>query len=410
MYNPIVLLIVLDAVGIRTLEYLLDHFPGQVHLPNLSRLGLGRLLDARHRHRFGSADDSAHATIIEQASATADSVVGHREMMGVIDYRTYDLFQSGFPERYITALEKAIGRKTMYNRMAGGMEAIEVNANEHAKTGHPIVYASKCDPLIQLAMDEAVIPVPEQHRIAETALKLALDMGIPMTRAIARAYTRNADGSFTRTANRHDAVLTLPGNTLVDILRQRGVRVVGVGKVSDLVKTTYNEIWKLTDHKKIGVVFRDEFIHPQKKDNNPLTMEGVWRAINDNRAMSRPKGTFVFANFVDTDSLWGHTRDVVGAMRCIEAFDAALPHFERLLSPGDLMIITADHGMEHRADYGYHSLESLPLLAKRIGYNRTGLGGLIRYSGRGLTEVGLLIAQVFNCADDFQQNIVTIPA
>ncbi|OGS52178.1 MAG: hypothetical protein A3J79_09490 [Elusimicrobia bacterium RIFOXYB2_FULL_62_6] len=175
------LLMVIDAVGLSTLEYLLDKFPGKVKLPNLSRLGLGEIVRPEYRKRFPvKSAGKAYAARVSQVSATADSLVGHREMMGVLDDRTYDLFPDGFDKKYLAELAKRIGRKTFFNKMAAGMEAIELNAAEHERTGSPIAYASKCDPLIQLAMNEAVIPVHEQHKIADTAFALAMEMGIPM--------------------------------------------------------------------------------------------------------------------------------------------------------------------------------------------------------------------------------------
>jgi len=186
------LLLVIDAVGLSTLEYLLSKYPGKVKLPNLSRLGLGDILLPEFKKRLGKSGGKAYAARVEQVSATADSLVGHREMMGVVDHRTYDLFDDGFDRKYLAALEKRIGRKTFFNKMAGGLEAIELNAVEHERTGKPIAYASKCDPLIQLAMNEAVIPVHEQHKIADIAFALAMEMGIPITRAIARSYPISA--------------------------------------------------------------------------------------------------------------------------------------------------------------------------------------------------------------------------
>lgn len=407
--KPSVLLLVVDAVGLTTLEHLLDRFPGPVALPNLARLGLGALLDARHRARVGPSQGSAHAARLTQASASADSVIGHREMCGVIDARTYSLFPKGFREDYIAALEGRIGRRTIFNRMAGGLEAIELNAAEHERSGRPIVYASKCDPLIQIAMNEAVIPVPEQHRIADAAFALAGEMGIPVTRAIARAYVRGADGEVVRTANRHDTVLPLEGRTLVDILRERRVWTTAVGKTSDLVNTAYHEKIKITDPAFVDPALGLRFTHPKRKDTNPFTVQGVLNALACARAAYRPEGTFVFANLVDTDSLYGHTRDVEGALRCIEEFDRVLPLFERALKPGDLLMITADHGMLHGSDYGYHNNEPLPLLAERIGAGAD-LGGLVPGTGEGLTEVGALAAQVFGCAEEFRKAIVRIPA
>lgn len=393
--------IVVDAVGLDTLAYLLGKHEGQVRLPNLVRLGLGSLLSPECANRLGGSPASnAFAAPMDQASASADSVMGHREMVGVIDHRTYSLFPDGFPRSYLAELEKVIGRRTIYNKMAGGMEAIERNADEHSKTGSPIAYASKCDPLIQFAMDETVIGIREQHSIADNALQLARGVNLPITRAIARAYVRTSDGGYMRTANRHDAVLPVDGPTLVNVLRAANVWATAVGKTSELVNVSYDEKIKLSRRALVDPSLGLEFVHPKEKDTNPLMIQGTLNALAAAKSIYRPKGTFVFANLVDTDSLYGHTRDVEGALKCLEAVDKAIPLVEAALEDGDLLIVTADHGMAHKEDYGHHSKEPLPLLVKRMG-SSDGLGGLRPGKGETLADVGWLIAQYFGCADEF---------
>ncbi|MFA6435033.1 MAG: hypothetical protein WCW52_10090 [Elusimicrobiales bacterium] len=393
--SPVALLLVIDAVGVSTLECLLEGRKGRVRLPNLSRLGLGEIVSPRFRSRFAPKfAGKSHAAAILQASATADSLVGHREMMGVLDDRTYDLFNDGFPEKYLAELEKRIGRRTFFNKMAAGMEAIELNAAEHERTGMPIAYASKCDPLIQLAMNEAVIPVAEQHRIADIAFALAMETGLPITRAIARSYIRDSAGGIVRTSNRHDAVLPIGRRTLVDLLRENNVWTEAVGKTSDLVNTAYHAKVKLNHASFLDPALGLRFVHPGKKDTNPYCIQGTVNALAGAKHVYRPKGSFIFTNLVDTDSVYGHTRDIPGAIRAIEEIDRVLPLFESRLGKGDLFIITADHGMEHRKDYGYHSREPLPFLAVRKGFGGE-LGGLKTGDCPGLSDIGSVIAQLF---------------
>ena len=399
--SPVALLLVVDAVGLTTIEHLLANYKGRVKLPNLSRLGQGRIVGKQFKSRFAQARaEKSYAAAVTQASATADSLVGHREMMGVLDDRTYDLFNDGFPKKYIAELEKRIGRKTFFNRMAAGMEAIELNAAEHERTGKPIAYASKCDPLIQLAMNEDVIPVAEQHKIADTAFALAMEMGLPITRAIARAYIRSADGEIVRTSNRHDAVLPIGQKTLVDILRENNIWTVAVGKTSDLVNTAYHAKVKLNHELFIDPALGLRFVHPKKKDTNPYCIQGTINALAGAKHIYRPKGTFIFTNLVDTDSVYGHTRDITGAVKSIEEIDRILPLFESRLDKGDLFIITADHGMEHKEDYGYHSNEPLPFIAARKGYDGK-LGGLKTGICPGLTDIGHVTAQLFGLQKEY---------
>ncbi|OGR43175.1 MAG: hypothetical protein A2X28_02585 [Elusimicrobia bacterium GWA2_56_46] len=397
------MLLVIDALGISTLEHLLRNYNKKIKLPNLSRLGLGKITAPEFGKRFSPEyAGRSYAAAVRQASATADSLVGHREMMGVLDDRTYDLFNDGFPAKYIAGLEKRIGRKTFFNKMAAGMEAIELNAAEHERTGSPIVYASKCDPLIQLAMNEAVIPVKEQHRIADAAFALAMEMGIPITRAIARSYIRDSSGAIVRTSNRHDAVLPIGGRTLVEILYDKDIWTAAVGKTSDLVNTSYHEKVKLTGLNFIDPSLGLRFVHSGKKDTNPYSIQGTINALTGARHIYRPRGTFIFSNLVDTDSLYGHTRDIPGAVKALEEIDRVIPLFESRLVKGDLLIITADHGMEHRDDYGYHSNEPLPFLAARKGYGGD-LGGLRTGVCPGLSDIGHVIGQLFGVQKEYRE-------
>lgn len=394
--GPTVLLMVLDAVGATTLEYLLAHGARKVDLPNLSEMGLGNVLSKKFRDRVAPCRQARFSRAITQASAYPDSTIGHREMVGVVDPRTYQLFPNGFPEDFVRALAEEIGRDLIFNKMAGGMEAIEENMDLHEKTGSPILYASKCDPVLQLAMDEGVVPVPEQHHIVDASFALARRMGLKITRSIGRSYTIR-DGAVFRTPNRHDCTLPLDKPTLVGIVRGMGVRAVSIGKAAELVGAEFDDVIKLTDPGLLDPALGFGFVDGKRRDTNPYSIQGTINALSAAGSVPRPKGTFIFANCVDADSLFGHTMDVEGTLSSIEEFDRMLPKITGLLAPGDLIIITADHGMEYREDYGYHSLEPVPMLAAVSGARFD----LELFERETLALAGYLAAQVFGCEDEY---------
>ena len=74
-------------------------------------------------------------------------------------------------------------------------------------------------------------------------------------------------------------------------------------------------------------------------------------------------GDLVFTNFVDFDMLYGHRRDVAGYAAALEHFDSRLPEFESRMKPGDLAIITADHGCDPTWRGTDHTRERVPVLA-----------------------------------------------
>lgn len=400
--NKTALVLVIDAVGISTFKYLFERYGKKTKLNNLAQLGLGEILGKDYLKYLPSKYSGKSLPLsVNQVSATADSLIGHREMMGVIDDRTYELFYDGFPREYLKALEDAVGRKTFFNKMAGGVEAIEENADRHEKTGELIVYASKCDPLIQIAMNEDIIPVKEQHFIADTAFKLGREMGLPITRCIARSYIRR-NGEIIRTSNRHDAVLPVGQKTLIDLMNENHIWTVAVGKTSDLVNTHYNAKIKLTNKIFLDPSLKLKFVHPKGKDTNPFTIQGTINALNAKKVVYRPKGTFIFTNLVDTDSLYGHTRDIAGAVKSLEEIDRNLPLIIKAMDKGDLLIITADHGMEHREDYGYHNNEPLPFISYRKGFDKK-LGGLKTGKMPGLTDIGSILSQFFSLEKEYSE-------
>ena len=76
-----------------------------------------------------------------------------------------------------------------------------------------------------------------------------------------------------------------------------------------------------------------------------------------------PEGGFVFVNLVDFDTEFGHRRDVPGYAAALEAFDRTLPALEKRLRPGDLAVITADHGNDPTFRGTDHTREHVPILA-----------------------------------------------
>jgi phosphopentomutase len=402
--NKAAILIVIDAVGIKTLEYLLKNSGRKINLPFLSSLGLKNLINSDLQSKIiGKLNISGNfkSFKINQLSSTADSLIGHREMMGIVDRNVYNLFPNGFPKDYLEKLEKEVGRKTFFNQMAGGIEAIEKNYERHEKTGDLIVYASKCDPLIQIAMNEEIIPPEEQKFIADTAFKIAMEMNIPITRAIARSYIRKGK-EIIRTPNRYDAVLPLKEKTLVDIMNEKYIWTVAVGKTSDLVNTKYYEKIKITKEVFIDPSLKLRFVHPNKKDTNPFNIQGTINAIKSKKVIYRPNGTFIFTNLVDTDSLYGHTRDIEGALKSLEETDRSLKKIYDLLDENDILIITADHGMEHKIDYGYHSNEELFVLTVSKKYS---ISKLTSFEFKGLISIGKIISRYFEIEKDYDEII-----
>ena len=75
----------------------------------------------------------------------------------------------------------------------------------------------------------------------------------------------------------------------------------------------------------------------------------------------------VFANLVETDQVYGHRHDVEGFHRALREIDAAVGEWLGLLRDDDLLVLTADHGVDPRAPHTDHTREHAPLLATFAG-------------------------------------------
>ena len=155
---------------------------------------------------------------------------------------------------------------------------------------------------------------------------------------IARPFL-GEDGDWRRTYNRRDFSLLPPSETVLDRLTAAGQPVVGVGKIEDIYAGR-------------GVT---ESIHTEGNT------DGMARFIE--RARTLDEG-LMFINLIDFDMLYGHRRDAAGYARALEAFDKELVRFEEDLRPGDLVLLTADHGNDPTfMNSTDHTREYVPVLA-----------------------------------------------
>jgi phosphopentomutase len=76
-----------------------------------------------------------------------------------------------------------------------------------------------------------------------------------------------------------------------------------------------------------------------------------------------PDRSLSFTNPVDFDMLYGHRRDVTGYANALEKFDAQLPKLLRRLVPGDILVITGDHGCDPTWRGTDHTREYVSILA-----------------------------------------------
>jgi phosphopentomutase len=337
-----VILIVLDSVGAGELpdaasygdqgSDTLGNIAAAVGLrvPTLRSLGLARAA------RIGEPSPPAAGAFgrMAEASAGKDSVTGHWEIAGVVLDKPFPTFPHGFPPDVIAEFERRIGRQSLGNTVASGTVIIDELGPEHVRTGAPIVYTS-ADSVFQIAAHEAVIPLDELYRMCEAAFEI-VGRGRGVGRVIARPFV-GEPGSFRRTANRRDFALEPIQPTLLDHVKAAGLPVVAIGKIDDLFAGR-------------GIT---RAIHTKSDDHGMDALEAELAAT--------PRG-LIAANLVDFDTQYGHRNDPAGYAANLERFDARLARLLPKLSPGDLLVITADHGNDPTTPSTDHSREHVPVL------------------------------------------------
>jgi phosphopentomutase len=332
-----------------------------LRLPHLAELGLGNLKPLAGIPPAGAPAGAYGRCAL--ASPGKDTTTGHWEMAGIHLEQPFPLYPNGFPREIMDEFERRIGRSTLGNRPASGVEIIQELGEEHMRTGSPIVYTS-ADSVFQVAAHEDVIPLWELYKICETARDL-LRPPHQVGRVIARPFT-GEPGAFTRTANRHDYAVPPPRGMLLDRLEKRGVPVFSVGKIIDIF---------------LGRGIGD---YERTKSN----AEGMQKTLD---AMNSNAEGLIFTNLVDFDMLYGHRNDVEGYARALEEVDAWIPRLRAALSDSDLAIITADHGCDPTTPSTDHSREYVPLIAfgPRV---RAGVDLGVRTT---LADIGQTVAENF---------------
>ena len=308
-------------------------------LPTLERLGLGLTADLAGLAP-ADAPEAAWGRLTERA-AGKDSTTGHWALAGLVLDHPFPTYPDGFPPDVLAAFRERAGVEgVLGNRPASGTTIIAELGEEHARTGRPIVYTS-ADSVFQIAAHVDVIPLEDLYAMCRVARDEVMTGEHAVGRVIARPFT-GSPGAYERiSAKRKDFSLAPPAPTVLDALRQRGVRTVAVGKIASL--------------------FGGQGVDAEiKTAGNADGIEKTLAAIREAAAGDTP--TFIWTNLVDFDELYGHRNDPAGFARALEAFDAALPDLLAALPDGARLLLTADHGNDPTYPGSDHTRERVPVL------------------------------------------------
>lgn len=360
-------LVVLDSVGIggapdaadfgdagaNTVGHIARALAGTdapLRLPNLDRLGLGRALELASGEGapgLGTEPEGLWGAASE-VSPGKDTPSGHWELAGLPvpwEWTFFPPTDPCFDEALVARVRDLAGTDGILgNRHASGTNIIEEEGEAHLRTGWPICYTST-DSVFQIAAHEEAFGL---DRLLALCAALAPELHARRVgRVIARPFTGDAERGWTRTKNRQDFAIAPPAPTLCDWVQGAGGRVHSVGKICD--------------------IFSMQGIDTRVKGADADLLE----ALSD-RMRTAEDGSLTFANFVEFDSLYGHRRDPAGYARHLEWFDAALPGLIARLMPGDMLLVTADHGNDPTFRGTDHTRERVPVLVAGRGVGELG--------------------------------------
>lgn len=320
--------------GSDTLGHIDECMP-EFKIPNLAKLGLGRLHPLKHVKYDGEV--VGYQARLHEASKGKDTMTGHWELMGLHITEPFQTFtETGFPKELLRELSRRTGHRIIGNKSASGTEILEELAEEEIATGAMIVYTS-ADSVLQICGNEETFGLQELYRCCEIARELTMKEEWKVGRVIARPYVGKKRGEFKRTANRHDYALKPTGKTALDALKASGCDVISIGKIKDIFDGEgITEAYK----SKSSVHGMEQTLEMQEKDFCGLC----------------------FVNLVDFDALWGHRRDPEGYGQELERFDEKLGVFLAQMKEDDLLMVTADHGTDPTFKGTDHTKEMVPLL------------------------------------------------
>lgn len=326
---------------------------GPLRLPNLDALGLGAAIRLASDSTAPGLDATPNGIwgAATEISRGKDTPSGHWELAGVPVPWEWHYFPRTVPAIPPEITGPLIARAglpgTLCNAHSSGMPVLRAFGAEHIATGRPILYTS-ADSVLQIAAHEARFGLDRLMETCEIAAGIVHPLRVG--RVIARPFLGETPESFIRTANRRDFAIPPPEPTLLDRVVAAGGRTHAIGKIGDIFA-----------HRGVSTL--------AKGKNDAELFDATLVALDRAR-----DGDLVIANYVDFDTLYGHARDVAGYARALEAFDARVPEILARLRPGDLLIVTADHGNDPSWTGTDHTRERVPVLGTGPGIAPRGIG------------------------------------
>ena len=311
--------------GSNTLSHLADTVGG-LDLPTLEALGIGHITEIKGVRTMGQPEGCFGR--LGFLSKGVDSITGYWEIAGHLTDVAGPLYPNGFPPDMVSSLEKAFGRKIVGNRRSSGAAILRDYEAEHLLSGSVIVWTDgrrTC----HVAVHESAMRRDEFFQRCRDARRLLKDpWGI--FRVSAHPFSGDA-GAIRFSPQPREFVLEPPGPTMFDVLNRESQILIGVGKVGDLFSG--RGLTRSVPAGRWASLFTE--------------ITGMLNKV--------PRGLI----FAGLDVL---EPDPSQSAAALYDFDRRLPELLERLRPGDMLILTGDHGRDiTRADQ-VPTREYVPLL------------------------------------------------
>ena len=312
--------------------------------PNLEALGLGNVEPLEGCPPQPGAP--AVAGRLVERSKGKDTTTGHWELMGVVTPTAMPTYPHGFPHDVIDPFMHRTGRGVLGNKAASGTEIIQELGEEHQRTGKWIVYTS-ADSVFQIAAHEETIPLEELY---EALPGRARDPDRqarrrPRDRAAVRRRARAAtSGRRTATTSRSSR----SGRTTCRSCATPATRCTASARSATSSPAATSTSRARRSRTSTGSTRPIELLRTHR------------RAASSSRTSSRRTCSGATATTRSTSTAASRTstggcRDILDALR-----------------PGDLLVLTSDHGCDPTTPSTDHSREHALLLAYAEGRNAAG--------------------------------------
>lgn len=311
--------------GCHTLSHLAEA-AGGLDLPSLESLGLGHVADIKGLRTMAQPIGSFGR--LGFRSRVCDSLAGHWELAGCVADGGTGPKEGSLSPDMLHEVEQVFGRKPLGGRRSSAGAVLKEFGTQHLSSRVPIVWMESSGSC-HVAAHESAVERDALYQLCREARKRLKDKWA-IRRVVAHPMEGSSDGLRWGTGRR-DFCVEPPTQTMLEILNRAGQILVGVGKIGDLFSG--------------------------KGLTRSVALYG-WRAVFDEvmGMFSKVPRGLIYAGL---DVLACVPQDAAASLG---EFDRKLSGLLEALRPGDLCVLTGDHGRDTVMKDGTPTREYVPLI------------------------------------------------